>query len=566
MSDNANDAVPTEAAVRGYVDRRLGVSHLGISLNPGSLIPEGSLGGFMALTGQLPMKGDMDLANFQIKNLGVPTLNTDAARLADISLINIKDVDGNNLFQFNNIQAGQLLALTGEQSQITNATVVGDVVFEINLGDSSLNVIRTSISDEVIVNADVSPSAAIAQSKLSMQSATTRANATGITQADRGLVSFDSSQFTATNGWISLSPNGVPLNRLPQAPARHVVGNSTTDVANVGVVSFGNVIDLGGGVKKSQYDRNPTIKVGFLKRINGTVGAFTDDSHYDMIADDALKSASTLVRRNATGGFAAGAVTVDELIVATTTTGNYRAIRSNELTVDSGQTELYGYGGGGGSVFVGIAIRDGAVLANKKTLYNNTEHEFNSQNGAINFATLNSTGLNIGARTLTAGAITTGSSTTSGTITGQWILADSPGGTTRTNSRLQATYAADLAEFYEGDAEYEVGTVLVFGGDKEVTISQKDDDTRVAGVVSDNAAYSMYGACPGHKNQIALQGRVPVRVIGKIQKGDILVTSSIPGVAKAAGENIKIGTMIGKAIENYDSDQVGIIQVSVGRT
>ena len=107
--------------------------------------------------------------------------------------------------------------------------------------------------------------------------------------------------------------------------------------------------------------------------------------------------------------------------------------------------------------------------------------------------------------------------------------------------------------------------MLIFGGEKEVTISCVHQDKRVAGVVSDNAAYSMYGACPGHKNQIALQGRVPCKVKGKITKGDLLVTSDIPGVAVSA-EDPKAGTIIGKAVEDYDSETVGMITISVGRT
>jgi hypothetical protein len=131
---------------------------------------------------------------------------------------------------------------------------------------------------------------------------------------------------------------------------------------------------------------------------------------------------------------------------------------------------------------------------------------------------------------------------------------------------LQSTYSADLAEFYEGDKEYEVGTVLVFGGDKEVTIEGKYGNTRVAGVVSNTAAFVMYDACPGLKNLVALQGRVPVKVVGKIQKGDLLVTSKIPGVAVSAGEDAKTGTVIGKALETYDSDHIGTIEVAVGRS
>jgi trimeric autotransporter adhesin len=131
---------------------------------------------------------------------------------------------------------------------------------------------------------------------------------------------------------------------------------------------------------------------------------------------------------------------------------------------------------------------------------------------------------------------------------------------------MQATYSADLAEFYEGDKEYDTGTVLIFGGEKEVTISTQAFDHRVAGVVSDDAAFSMYGACPGFKNQIALQGRVPCKVVGKVQKGDLIVTSNIPGVAMSAKNNAASGTIIGKSLEDYNSDHIGTIEVAVGRT
>jgi hypothetical protein len=63
-----------------------------------------------------------------------------------------------------------------------------------------------------------------------------------------------------------------------------------------------------------------------------------------------------------------------------------------------------------------------------------------------------------------------------------------------------------------------------------------------------------------------LQGRVPVKVIGRINKGDILVTSTLPGFAIAAGLTVAAGTMVGKALECYDSGEPGIIEVAVGRT
>jgi hypothetical protein len=63
---------------------------------------------------------------------------------------------------------------------------------------------------------------------------------------------------------------------------------------------------------------------------------------------------------------------------------------------------------------------------------------------------------------------------------------------------------------------------------------------------------------------VALQGRVPCNVVGTIYKGDMLVSSGIPGVATAEYDP-KMGTVIGKALEDYTSTEVGTIEVVVGR-
>jgi hypothetical protein len=164
---------------------------------------------------------------------------------------------------------------------------------------------------------------------------------------------------------------------------------------------------------------------------------------------------------------------------------------------------------------------------------------------------------NLSGSTAQVTTLTTGSSATAGTVTGNWSLSS--------GSRFQATYA-DLAEYYESDQEYPVGSVMIFGGDKEVTVSMQHADTRVAGIVSDSGAYIMNQGCPGVKVCIALQGRVPCRVVGKIRKGDILITSNIKGVAVAADKDLRVGTMVGKALQDYDSDHIGTIEVAVGRT
>lgn len=133
----------------------------------------------------------------------------------------------------------------------------------------------------------------------------------------------------------------------------------------------------------------------------------------------------------------------------------------------------------------------------------------------------------------------------------------------------QATTAlyADLAEMYTTDADYAPGTVLVFGGNQEVTMSTVAHDTRVAGVVSTNPAHIMNSGLQGtHTVAVALTGRVPVSVVGNISAGDQVVTSNRAGVAEALDmSRYQPGVIIGKALQSYSSDDVGVIEVVVGR-
>jgi hypothetical protein len=173
------------------------------------------------------------------------------------------------------------------------------------------------------------------------------------------------------------------------------------------------------------------------------------------------------------------------------------------------------------------------------------------------------------------GIATTTPSTTlqvAGTITSQHIIPQTHntydlGASGNVFSKLWATThtssAADLAEVYESDSEYEIGTVVIFGGDKEVTQSTISNDTRVAGVISDNPAYIMNDDSDGQV--VGLVGKVSCKVHGIIAKGDLLTTcGEHPGCAKKAMSPV-LGSIIGKAMENKDSADESTILISVGR-
>jgi len=567
FSDNATDTVPTENATRKYIERRLGISHDGVIVSPSELIPL-TTGGFLSLDGQLGMKSDMNLNFFKITNVADPTTPQDAVNLRSLTLANLQNYAGSEAL------GGQFMIFTGVGNTLINASVTGDLTFDLRTGvDSTLNNVDVQLNSGVVTNTEVSASAAIVQTKLTLNIATALSAApTGSAaaiQAVSGLSSFNNSDFVVTDGFVTLKSNSVALGDLVQLSPDTLIGNSGISTANAAEVAFTTVVDEGLAIKKSQYS-----SVGFLRRTGGSTAS---DANYAMVAGSAgtssVPGASEIIVRDSNGDFGGRTVDVSNIKIDT------QLAIDSAVTATGGYLRYYGYNNAGG-----ILISEGSLAADDRTSYWNDSHEFKTQNGVSNapitaVGAITSTGaLSIvgaitGVTTINASStitctgiqaqtLTTGGNTTAGTITGRWTLS----GTSPNESRMQATYSADLAENYEGDREYEVGTVLVFGGDKEVTTSAIKADTRVAGVVSNTAAFTMYEACPGLKNLVALQGRVPCKVVGKIRKGDILVTSGIPGVAVAAAGDVKVGTVVGKAFVEYDSDHIGLIEIAVGRT
>ena len=161
-----------------------------------------------------------------------------------------------------------------------------------------------------------------------------------------------------------------------------------------------------------------------------------------------------------------------------------------------------------------------------------------------------------GTNTLTVRTISTGANTTTGTITGNWSLS--------AGSRLNATYA-DLAECYVADQPYEPGTVLLFAGEHEVSAEGIENSHAVAGVVSTKPAYLMNSECQGeHVVELALIGRVPCKVQGPVNKGDLIVSSDKAGYGKVNNE-ARAGTIVGKALSTLGNEE-GTIEILVGRS
>jgi hypothetical protein len=130
------------------------------------------------------------------------------------------------------------------------------------------------------------------------------------------------------------------------------------------------------------------------------------------------------------------------------------------------------------------------------------------------------------------------------------------------HAKATSAQYADLAENYTTDADYAPGTVVVFGGEQEITTTNQVADERVAGVISTNPAYLMNSGNPGLP--VALRGKVPVQVVGPVNKGDSLVTSSTPGVAISVGRSREYAQAVfAKSLETDNCPGEKIIQAVI---
>jgi hypothetical protein len=495
MTDNATDSVPTEQAVRQYVDRRLGLTQTGaITVNP--IGP-----GFIARNGSLPATSNISLGGNRIINLSDPLTGSDAASRSYVDNVlrgpntNRTDVVGFQMIPTTgqiDMNSNKIINLSDPAANQDAATkkYVDDRITEYDTLDELTDTNITTPTDndvlsydntsskwinKKVTNDNISNTAAIAQSKLNLSDATAAATAGSAT---KGIVSFDSANFDATSGYVSVKNQGITLAKIQQIGNGTVLGNNT-GLSSVPVeVTFASIVENGGALYNSQFTSN-----GALVR--------TGVNTYGVVGYSVSTTNNALVQRDSAGGFNANIVNVSQLNV----------VNNKALAVASNYLEFYTPQGG------------------------------------------------------LAWQITGNTGSISGVFSGTYTLSS--------GSKLQATYA-DLAEYYEADNEYDPGTVVMIGGDKEITISKGHMNTKVAGIVSTNPAYLMNLECPGKKVAVALQGRVPCKVIGKISKGDLLTTSIIAGVASSV-ENPITGTIIGKALENYNSDRIGIIEVMVGR-
>jgi len=333
-------------------------------------------------------------------------------------------------------------------------------------------------------------------------------------------------------------------------------------IHNILQLQYGNVIigTLSGDTQftPKNYDPGfPTINAGLT--INSNISAGQQVLGIAAITSGTVTGLTNLTATNAT----IGSITATNNTVTNFSTANAQITGGNVL----GLTNL---------------TTANAAIANFSTT--------NAQitGGAIAVATVSTGAVSTvnstvtGSQTVTTQTVTnqtvTNFSTANALITGGNISGIStliPNGNTAVNlggtsnwwnniygTAVHAQYA-DLAENYLADAEYDPGTVLMFGGSAEVTVASSET-TALAGVVSTNPAYIMNSKLSGpNVVTIALIGRVPCKVVGPINKGDLLVSAG-SGLAKSAVDT-KPGQVIGRSMESVDENIQKTVEIVVGR-
>ena len=264
----------------------------------------------------------------------------------------------------------------------------------------------------------------------------------------------------------------------------------------------------------------------------------------------------------------------------TGTQGNTGGAQGTQGTTGAGTQGATGTQGTTGAQGVSTRIINGTSEANIATSGGNANVTIG---GTSNVAVFSTTGVYVTGVISASGTVTAGNMTTAGILTvnsgsaataivnGAGNAVGNIGSSSTYFNKLfaQATTAlyADLAENYRADADYAPGTVVVFGGTQEITVSDRSHDTRVAGVVSTNPAHLMNSGMGGeHAVTVALTGRVPCWVQGPVAKGDRLVNISAGTAGRLDEDLAQIGCMVGKSLEDITTTQRLLIEVSVGRT
>ena len=426
--------------------------------------------------------------------------------------------------QAGNVRTGGLLSTTG------NITSAGNVDAGFYLGNGSL---LTGLSSAVSVTKIVN--------------GTTEANA------------------VSSGGNIAFTVGGTSNVMVVATTGIAVTGFSTPAIVKTGTNAVGNIGAVGSyfnAVFADNYNGASVVGgviTGTSVSVSGSVSA---PSHL---------GTSVSVTGNVTGANFIGNV-IGNVIPpaggAVSTTGNITGgniLSSGSISATGTITSASVVGG----VITGSSVSVTGIATAASTV-----------GGVITGSSSSVTGIVTGA-SVVGGVITGSSISVSGTVTGDGAASfpsithtgtNAVGNIGSSSSYFNQVFAtattalyADVAERFEADEQLESGTVVELGGSKEITKSMNELSENVFGVISTRPAYTMNGGAGENDTHppVAMTGRVPVKVTGRINKGDRLVSAG-SGLARAAqpGEATSFN-VIGRSLVNKPTMGLGVVEAIV---
>ena len=360
---------------------------------------------------------------------------------------------------------------------------------------------------------------------------------------------------TGTGANIAGTLNATGNANVGNLGATNIVGTLTT-AAQTNITSVGTLTSLAvtgnitsGNVQGTTVSGTTGTFSGNVTtgNVSGTTGAFTNvGGTLTTAAQTNITSVGTLTSLAVTGNITSGNLSGTS-IVGTLTTAAQTNITSVGTLTSLAVTGNITSGNLSGTSIVGTLTT--AAQTNITSVGTLTSLGVTGN--------ITSGNLSVGTGTVTVGNIVNANGNAVGNIGSSTLYFNT------VFAKATSAQYADLAEMYEADQFIPSGTVVCFGGNKEVTVCSEDASRRVAGVISTNPSYIMNAGLQGDcVVAVALTGRVPCRVTGAVRKGDMMVSTG-DGRARAE-ENPATGSVIGKALADFDGAD-GVIEVVVGR-
>jgi hypothetical protein len=503
-------------------------------------------GNLLTVTGGISATGNIVAQNF---------VNSGNVSVTGSILSNANITSNLNISANGNITAGNLLGrFANGTSNIAISNANGNIVLSVAGVSNVLQITSTEVDINGLL--DVLGNANVGNLSTTALSATGNANVGNLfaSLSVSATGNVIGSNFL-TGGLISATGN-ITANNITIGNTISVIGN----VIGANLTTAGNVSATGTIFSNSGFATNGIISA------NGTVTA----GNVTTVTVSATGNVQAQNLRTTGVISAQGNLTASTANLGNSVTANFFIGSGNNLSNIQGANVNGNVLAANVSYFANVTTTANANIITYLPFVNTTSGNanlvadalltYNANSKVLSAGALSVTGnivagnINVQTGTLTGRNLSTGANTTQGNIIGNWVLT--------AGSLLNATYA-DLAEYYAADTEIDPGTVVEFGGVAEIRQCNTEMSNRIAGIVSTNPAYVMNSTIEAeYPTIVALQGRVPVKVIGIISKGDMLVSAG-NGYAKS-NSNPVIGSVLGKALEDF-TGVAGVIEIAVGR-